>query len=168
MFETPSDLGLGCMDWKRQKPRYVHIAYLNFHIYFTLVIVYFNSKWTVGCPWLKFEDGKTGSDKSFVGLAELTCLSDPMSGRRKKISATLKQVHNHPDPDETANIEPAETPLDLDLDPPNVNEVRKAILTLKSGKEPGIDQIYSEMLKADLTTSTTVSLHKHLEQRIHT
>ena len=35
----------------------------------------------------------------------------------------FKQVHNHPNPDETANIEPAETPLDIDLDPPNVNEV---------------------------------------------
>ena len=68
----------------------------------------------------------------------------------------FKEVLNHPYPDLTANIEPAETPLDLDLDPPNVNEVRKAILTLKSGKAPGIDQIYSEMLKADLTTSTTV------------
>ena len=49
----------------------------------------------------------------------------------------FKQVLNHPDPDETANIEPAETPLDIDLDPPNVNEVRKAILTLKSGKHQG-------------------------------
>ena len=68
----------------------------------------------------------------------------------------FKQVLNHPDADETANIEPAETPLDRDLDPPNVNEVRKAIVTLKIGKAPGIDQIYSEMLKADLTTSTTV------------
>ena len=49
----------------------------------------------------------------------------------------FKQVLNHPDPDETANIEPAETPLDIDLDPPNLNEVRKAILTLKSGKHQG-------------------------------
>ena len=35
----------------------------------------------------------------------------------------FKQVINHPDPDETANIEPAETPLDIDLDPPNVSHL---------------------------------------------
>ena len=64
---------------------------------------------------------------------------------------------NHPDPAKTANIEPAETPLDIDLDPPNLNEVRKAILTLKSGKAPGIDQIYPEMLKADLTSTTVLT-----------
>ena len=45
----------------------------------------------------------------------------------------FKQVLNHLDPDETANIEPGETPLDTDLDPPNLNEVR----TLKSGKHQG-------------------------------
>ena len=54
----------------------------------------------------------------------------------------FKQVLNHPDADETDNIEPTKIPLDRDLDPPNVNEVRKSILTLKIGKAPKTKFIY--------------------------
>lgn len=54
----------------------------------------------------------------------------------------FKQVLNHPDADETDNIEPTKIPLDRDLDPPNVNEVRKSILTLKIAKAPKTKFIY--------------------------
>ena len=55
---------------------------------------------------------------------------------------------NQDDPETEANI-PSSELLGIDMEPPNVEEVKRAIIALKDGKTPGIDQVYAEMLKAD-------------------
>ena len=61
----------------------------------------------------------------------------------------FERVLNRDDPETEAIIIPSSELLDIDTDPPNVEEVKRAIKALKDGKSPGIDQIYAEMLKAD-------------------
>ncbi len=39
----------------------------------------------------------------------------------------FKEVLNHPAPEEDINVEPSENMLDINLDPPSEDEVRKAI-----------------------------------------
>ena len=50
-----------------------------------------------------------------------------------------------------------EEELDIDMEPPTEEEIKKAVQALKNGKAPGIDQITAELLKAD-TESTCVEL----------
>ena len=68
----------------------------------------------------------------------------------------FERVLNQADPDTEAIIIPSSELLDIDTDPPNVEEVKRAIKALKDGKTPGIDQVYAEMLKADEQTTATV------------
>ena len=68
----------------------------------------------------------------------------------------FERVLNRDDPETEAIIIPSSELLDIDTDPPNVEEVKRAIKALKDGKTPGIDQIYAEMLKADEQITATV------------
>ena len=63
---------------------------------------------------------------------------------------------NRDDPETEVIIIPSPEFLDIDTDPPNVEEVKRAIKALKDGKTPGKDQIYAEMLKADLQITATL------------
>jgi hypothetical protein len=72
-------------------------------------------------------------------------------------------VLNQPDPDLPANPPAAENDLDIDIQPPTEDEVKRALKTLKNGKAPGIDCIHAEMLKADVNTAIRV-----LTDLIHT
>ena len=65
------------------------------------------------------------------------------------------------DDSETAEaiILPSPELLDIDTDPPNVEEVKRAMKALKDGKTPGIDQIYAEMLKVDIQITVTLLAH---------
>ena len=67
----------------------------------------------------------------------------------------FKEVLNHPEPDDPA-CPPQTEDLEIDLSIPTENEIRKAVLGMKNGKSPGIDNIHAEMLKADTTTTTEV------------
>ena len=66
----------------------------------------------------------------------------------------FKEVLNLPDPEEPANPLEAEIELNIDMQPPTEEEVRKAIKATKRGKSPGCDNIHAEMLKADINTAT--------------
>ena len=66
---------------------------------------------------------------------------------------------NCSEPDDPASPVPAEEDLELDLDPPTLEEVKHAIKYLKNRKSPGIDNIYAEMLKADTVTSANILLY---------
>ena len=46
-------------------------------------------------------------------------------------------------------IAPAINILDINTEPPSIDEVKKAISTLKNGKAAGIDQIHAESLKTE-------------------
>ncbi|XP_046565193.1 uncharacterized protein LOC124273893 [Haliotis rubra] len=60
-----------------------------------------------------------------------------------------EKVLNREDTDTEANIEPAADSLDISIEPPNIEEEKRAIRALKNGKAPGMDQIYADMLKAE-------------------
>ncbi|XP_048743102.2 uncharacterized protein LOC125656542 [Ostrea edulis] len=60
----------------------------------------------------------------------------------------FEEVFNMKDPENEAIIIPATDTLDIDTDPPSIEEVKKAITKLKTGKAAGIDQIHAELLKA--------------------
>ena len=68
----------------------------------------------------------------------------------------FERVLNRDDPETEAIIIPSSELLYIDTDPPNVEEVKRAIKALKDGKTPGIDQIYAEMLKVDEQITATV------------
>ena len=66
----------------------------------------------------------------------------------------FERVLNRDDPETEAIILPEL--LDIYTDPPNVEEVKRAIKALKDEKKTGIDQIYVEMLKADVQITATL------------
>ncbi|XP_013401097.1 uncharacterized protein LOC106166982 [Lingula anatina] len=68
----------------------------------------------------------------------------------------FKEVLNHPDPSEPANLTPTDGILDINTDPPTREEVRNAIIAMKNGKASGIDNIHAEMLKADVGMATNL------------
>ncbi|CAC5365861.1 unnamed protein product [Mytilus coruscus] len=68
----------------------------------------------------------------------------------------FKEVLNCPEPDVIANPEPSEDDVNINKEPPTIEEVRNAIKSLKTGKAPGIDSIHAKMLKADLDASSKV------------
>ena len=68
----------------------------------------------------------------------------------------FREVLNCPAPVDPANPQPSEHVLNIDTSPPTIEEVKLAIKAMKGGKAAGIDSIQSEMLKADLNTSSKV------------
>ena len=62
-----------------------------------------------------------------------------------------------PAPELVTNI-PAQEPLDILCDPPTVEEIKKALKTLKNNKAAGPDNIPAEILKADIDLSANTLL----------
>ena len=75
----------------------------------------------------------------------------------------FEELLNRPSPEREAQIPPAEQELNISLDPPSKEEIRKAIKALNSGKSGGPDCIPAEALKSALETSMTI-LHPLLHQ----
>ena len=72
----------------------------------------------------------------------------------------FNEVLNHPEPPELAEIDLEEIDvLPINTEPPTIDEVRSIIKDLKNGKAPGIDNITSELLRADPDTSSA-HIHK--------
>ena len=69
-----------------------------------------------------------------------------------------RELLNRPPPSEVPDIEPDETPLQVDQSRPSKAEIRKAVKHFKNGKAPDPDGIPSEAIKADLDTSTEMLL----------
>ncbi|XP_071136632.1 uncharacterized protein [Mytilus edulis] len=57
---------------------------------------------------------------------------------------------------ELRGADPSEDDLNINTEPPTIEEVRNAIKSLKTRKAPGINSIHAKMLKADLDTSSKV------------
>ena len=68
----------------------------------------------------------------------------------------FESVLNRPDPPHLADIQPADTDLDICTDPPSLEEVTAAIKAMKSGKAPGADGVTAEMLKADVNVMAPI------------
>ena len=69
----------------------------------------------------------------------------------------FNELLNLPSPDEEADIPPSE-PLDINCDPPSLEEVKEAIKTLKNNKAAGPDNIPAEVIKADIEVSAKAFL----------
>ena len=74
----------------------------------------------------------------------------------------FEAVLNRPDPENAPNITVADEPLDINTDPPTLDEVKIAIKAMKSGKAGGLDGITADMLKAE-EVETPVILQSILE-----
>ena len=70
-------------------------------------------------------------------------------GKRKRWKEHFEAVLNRPDPEDAPDITAAEEPLDIDTNPPTLEEVKAAIKAMKSGKAGGLDGITADMLKAE-------------------
>ena len=62
----------------------------------------------------------------------------------------FRELLNRPTPDSPPNIPPAETELPINCDKTSKAEIKKAIMTLRSWKAAGSDEIPAEAIKADI------------------
>ena len=65
----------------------------------------------------------------------------------------FRQLLNRPTPDSPTDSQSAETELPICCDKPSKAEIKKAIMTLRSGKVAGPDEIPAEAIKADIETA---------------
>ena len=63
------------------------------------------------------------------------------------------ELLNRPTPDSPPDIPSAETELPISCDKPSKTEIKKAIMTLRSGKAEAPDEIPAEAIKADIETA---------------
>ena len=71
----------------------------------------------------------------------------------KRWAEHFRELLNRPTPDPSPDIPPAETELPICCDKPSKTEIKKAIMTLRSGKAAGPDEIPAEAIKADIETA---------------
>ena len=71
----------------------------------------------------------------------------------KRWTEYFRELLNRPTPDSPPDIPPVETELPISCDKPSKAEIKKAIMTLRSGKAAGPDEIPAEAIKADIETA---------------
>ena len=71
----------------------------------------------------------------------------------KRWAEHFRELLNRPTPDSPPDIPPAETELPISCDKPSKTEIKKAIMTLRSGKAAGPDEIPADAIKADIETA---------------
>ena len=71
----------------------------------------------------------------------------------KRWAEHFRELLNRPTPVSPPDIPPAETELPISCDKPSKTEIKKAIMTLRSGKAAGPDEIPAEAIKADIETA---------------
>ena len=71
----------------------------------------------------------------------------------KRWAEHFRELLNRPTPDSPPDIPPAKTELPISCDKPSKTEIKKAIMTLRSGKAAGPDEIPAEAIKADIETA---------------
>ena len=67
----------------------------------------------------------------------------------KRWAEHFRELLNHPTPDSPPDIPSAETEPPISCDKPSKAVIKKAIITLRSGKAAGPDEIPAEAIKAD-------------------
>src|ERR1700729_892350 len=68
----------------------------------------------------------------------------------------FSNVLNRPDPEHPPDIQPASRRITVNLNPPNKQEILKAISSLKNNKAPGKDELTAELFKADPASAANV------------
>lgn len=71
-------------------------------------------------------------------------------GQRNRWKEHFEELLNRPGPQDTPTIQPADKDLPIDCSPPTKDEIRRAIMQLKTGKSAGPDGIPAEVLKANV------------------
>ena len=74
----------------------------------------------------------------------------------KRWAEHFRELLNYPTPETPPNIPPAETELPISCDKPTKAEIKKAIMTLRSGKAARPDEIPAEAIKADMEAVTNM------------
>ena len=74
----------------------------------------------------------------------------------KRWAEHFRELLNRPTPDSPPDIPSAETELPISCDKPSKAEIKKAIMTLRSGKAAGPDEIPAEAIKADIETAVNM------------
>ena len=74
----------------------------------------------------------------------------------KRWAEQFRELLNRPSPETPPDIPPAETELPISCDKPTKAEIKKAIMTLRSGKAAGPGEIPAEAIKADMETVTNM------------
>ena len=72
------------------------------------------------------------------------------SKQLKRWAEHFRELLNCPTPDSPPDIPSTETELPISCDKPSKTEIKKAIMTLRSGKAAGPDEIPAEAIKADI------------------
>ena len=67
----------------------------------------------------------------------------------------LHSILNRPDSENTASIPKARQDIDINTEPPSIQDIKKAINEMKNGKEPEADGICAELLKAEKSLMST-------------
>ena len=74
----------------------------------------------------------------------------------KQCAEHFRELLNRPIPDSPPDIPSTETELPISSDKPSKAEIKKAIMTLRSGKAAGLDEIAAEAIKADIETAVNM------------
>ena len=74
----------------------------------------------------------------------------------KRWTEHFRELLNRPTPDSPPDIPSAETELPVSCDKPSEAEVKQTIMTLRSGKTAGPDEIPAEAIKADIETAVNM------------
>ena len=77
-------------------------------------------------------------------------------GQLKRWAEHFRELLNRPTPDSPPDIPFAETELPISCDKPSKAEIKKAIMTLKSGKAAGPEEIPADTIKADIETAVNM------------
>ena len=71
----------------------------------------------------------------------------------KRWAEHFTELLNRPTPDSPPDIPPTETELPISCDKPSKADIKMAIMTLRSGKPSGPDEIPAKAIKADIETA---------------
>ena len=74
----------------------------------------------------------------------------------KRWAEHFRKLLNRPTPDSPPYIPSAETELPISCDKPSKTEIKKSIMSLRSGKAAGPDEIPAEAIKADIETAVNM------------
>ena len=74
----------------------------------------------------------------------------------KQWAEHFRELLNRPTPDSPPDIPSAETELPVSCDKPSKAEIKQTIMTLRSGRTAGLDEIPAEAIKADIETAVNM------------
>ena len=76
-----------------------------------------------------------------------------LEGQKKRWVEHLEELLNRPAPPDPPDVQPADSDLTIDYNPPTKEEIQNAIKQLRNGKAAGPDNIPAEAMKADIRTN---------------